>query len=225
MSHSLPLPESFKDAKTNLAMNLSSILKTLNYTATSMAMQLKAISSTEVLSTDITSWTTGEKIPNIYQLFKLTKMLNVPMDAFFSSDFKPSIINNPIIYSLGDEKLFLANLNQTKENLMATTNTSVTVSKTSMNKMNETVKAHTNSTTYNALLANKIYSSPMTLKEISTKVGMSTRSLRDYCLYGTSVPETVAQGLVKLFKTSYRNLGLTYNKEIKRYEHMEIKVK
>ena len=108
---------------------------------------------------------------------------------------------------------------------MATKNTTVAISKTSKKKMEEVVKAHTTSKTYNMLLANKIYSSDMTLKYIAEQVGTSTRSIRDYCLYNTTVPTDVAYKLVKMFKTTYRNLGLVYNADTERYIHRTITVK
>ncbi len=219
------LPESFSEAKQNLINNLTNIVKDMKYTPTLLAIQLSAVSDTPVLSTDISMWLDGNKLPSVYQLFKLSNLFEIPMDLLFSTDFRVSAINNPTIYSIGTEQLLLANINQTKENLMATKNTTVAISKTSKKRMEEVVKAHTTSTNYNIMLANKIYSSDMTLKTIAEHAGISTRSMRDYAFYGTTVPTDVAYRLVKLFKTTYRNLGLAYDATTERYIHRSVTVK
>ena len=220
------LPESFTTAKQNIAANLTRIMQHLSYTPTLMAMQLNAISSTNVLSTDITSWSVGEKLPSIYQLYKLSQLLEIDINTLFSEELllsKPvdTIINVSLV---DDKQLDNQTPNMEKTN-MATKNTIVSISKTSKRKMDEVVRARTTSRTYNMLLANKIYSSDMTLKDIAAQVGTSTRSLRDYSFYNTTVPAEIASALVKIFSTSYRNLGLYFNSDTNRYEHMKIVTK
>ena len=114
---------------------------------------------------------------------------------------------------------------QEKSTMANTKTTTVSITKNSKKKMEEVVRARTTSRNYNILLANKIYSSTMTLKDIANKVGISTRSLRDYSFYNTTVPANVATNLVKLFKTSYTQLGLMLNQDTNRYEHRQIVVK
>ena len=208
-------PESFAAAKTNLSNNLTAIMTKLNYTPTLMAMQLNSISSTNVLSTDVTSWISGEKLPNLYQLYKISQLLEISVDALFSPDFT---INT-------SSTLVTNNTPKVEKTTMATKNTVIAITKNTKRRMDEVVTAHTSSKNYNPFLANKIYSANMTLKEIASEVGVSTRSLRDYAFYGTTVPSDVATNLVKLFKTSYRNLGIYFNAETDRYNHMTVTVK
>lgn len=219
------LPDSFSEAKKNLITNLTNIVKELKYTPTLLSIQLTAISDNTVLSDDVNMWLEGKKSPNMYQLFKLSNLFEIPIDSLFSTDFRMSSINSPANYTAGTEQLLLANINQTKENLMATNNMTVAISKTSKKKMEEIVKSHTTSTNYNMLLASKIYSSDMTLKAIAEHAGISTRSIRDYAFYNMTVPADVAYKLVKMFKTTYKNLGLVYNTDTDRYNHRTITVK
>jgi len=225
LTNTVQLPESFTEVETNLVSNLQKIMTELKYTPTSLAIKLSGMGSGIIISTEITQWLEGTVFPDTYWLFKLSKLLNTSVDSLLSSNFTAKVINKPILYSSGDEKLLLANLQISKENSMATKNTIVSVSKTSMKKMKETVTARTASKTYNVLLANKIYSSEMTLVEIAKHVGASTRSIRDYAFYGTSVPANIANNFVTLFHTSYHNLGLHYNADTDRYTHMTVTIK
>ena len=230
------LPESFVSVKENFVSNLSSIIKSLSYTPTSLAIQLSSISSSEVFSDDVSEWLSGNKLPNLYQLFKLAKLINVSLDSLFSNTFSITSINNPMsCYCSGDRSILLANTSnintnitttQSEENpVMATKALSVSISKSNKKKMDTFIQARTSSPSYNVLLANKVYNSGMLLKDIAEAVGASTGSLRDYCLYNVTVPPTVAHNLVKMWHTSYRNLGLIYNSDIKRYEHRPVTAK
>lgn len=109
--------------------------------------------------------------------------------------------------------------------MATTTNTAISITKTNKKQMDEVVRSRTTSRNYNILLANKIYSSDMTLKMISAKTGASTRSLRDYAFYGVSVPNAIATKLSTLLKTSPRNLGLQFDTTTDRYNHVKITVK
>jgi hypothetical protein len=61
----------------------------------------------------------------------------------------------------------------------------------------------------------------MQLKDIATKVGVSTRSLRDYAYYGTSIDADVAKQLASVLKTNTTSLGLKLNKDTMRYESVK----
>lgn len=228
-------PESFKAARSNFSRNLSALLKHLGYTESTLALKLTAVCSSDpVASLDVYDWVAGTKLPNVYHLYKLSTWLRVPMDSLFLNKFNAeevigrSFASQPITYSLTEEPLKQVTTPVVKpmENQMATNKSSiVSISRNSKKQMEQIVTARTSSKTYNLLLANKLYNTDMQLKEIATKVGASTRSLRDYAFYGTTVPSAVAEKLVKLFKTSYRNLGLQYNNDKDRYEHMSVKIK
>lgn len=230
-------PDSFGAARKNFKVNLKALLSQLDYTAATLALRLNTICESDTLATsDVYKWLEGTAIPNVYHLYKMATWLNIPMGQLFSNDFDASAVQG---HSFARQQALAATItpvqvrtaiNETNTiedtTLMTTTNTNiVSISKTNKKQMEETVKARTTSRTYNLLLANKIYSSEMQLKDIATKVGASTRSLRDYAFYNQSLPENVAANLVKLFKTSYHSLGLKLNKEDNRYYHLTIKVK
>ena len=88
-------------------------------------------------------------------------------------------------------------------------------------KMRELIKTRTTSTDYNLNLAYRVLNSDMQLKDIASKVGVSTRSMRDYCYYGTTVDADVAKALASVLKTNTTSLGLKLNKETMRYEHVK----
>jgi hypothetical protein len=158
------------------------------------------------------------------------------MDCLFANNFdaaevhghsfakQPTISEQPKKVAINTLTL-TTNISEEETSQMATNTKMISIAKTTKKQMTEVVKARTDSKNYNLLLANKIYSSEMQLKDIAKKVGTSTRSLRDYAFYGTTVPTDVADKLVKLFKTSYRNLGLTLNETTNRYDHMKISIK
>lgn len=227
------LSDSFLLARENFVTNLATVIKYLSYTPTSFAIQLSSISSSKVFSDDVTEWLSGTKLPSIYHLFKISKLINVSLDALFSSTFSMTPINNPMsYYCSGDRNILLANTsninisNQTEENpVMATKTMAVSISKINKKKMDTLIQARTSSPSYNVLLANKVYNSGMLLKDVAEAVGASTGALRDYCLYNVTVPVTIAHSLVKMYHTSYRNLGLIYNTNTKRYEHRQVVAK
>ena len=228
------LPESFIEARLNLVANLKLAMDTFKITPTSFAMMLNGISSSPVLSTEVTEWVDGKKLPNIYHLYKIASLLNIQLDSLFSSQLFPPEPDTTItaanstgfVLITSSGPLVTANSTLQEKSTMANTKTTtVSITKNSKKKMEEVVRARTTSRNYNILLANKIYSSTMTLKDIANKVGISTRSLRDYSFYNTTVPANVATNLVKLFKTSYTQLGLMLNQDTNRYEHRQIVVK
>lgn len=227
-------PESFKTARKNFAKNLGGLLKHLGYTAATLSLKINTICDSDTIATsDVYEWIAGTKIPSVYHLYKMSVWLHIPMDALFLNSFNAeetigrSFAKQSITYSVSEEELEPAATTAApiKENSMANKSNIVSVSRTSKKQMEQVVTARTDSKAYNLLLANKLYNTDMQLKEIAAKVGASTRSLRDYAFYGTTVPSAVAEKLVKLFKTSYRNLGLTYNTDRDRYEHLTVKVK
>jgi transcriptional regulator with XRE-family HTH domain len=226
-------PESFKAARKNFAKNLTKLLTHLGYTAATLSLKVNTICESDTIATsDVYEWLAGTKIPSVYHLYKLSVWLHIPMDALFTSSFDSTTVDGrsfakqSITYSVSEEELVEAEPATTKENTSMAKNTAiVSISRTSKKQMEQIVSARTDSKSYNLLLANKLYNTDMQLKEIAAKVGVSTRSLRDYAFYNTSVPATVAEKLVKLFKTSYRNLGLQYDSDRDRYTHMTVKIK
>ena len=223
-------PASFAKARLNFTKNLNALLSHLGYTAAGLALKLNTVCDSDTVSaSEVYEWVAGTKIPGIYHLYKLSVWLHMPMDALFSNSFDAAAVNGrsyaqqPITYSVSEEPLKPSA--DSKENLMATKTNIVSIARSTKKQMEQTVTARTDSKAYNLLLANKIYNSEMSLKEIAATVGASTRSLRDYAFYGTTVPSNIAENLVKMFKTSYRNLGLQYNEDRDRYEHMSVKVK
>lgn len=88
-------------------------------------------------------------------------------------------------------------------------------------KMRELIKTRTTSTEYNLNLAYRVLSSDNQLKDIATKVGVSTRSMRDYMYYGTTIDADVAKQLAVVLRTNTTSLGLKLNKETMRYESVK----
>ena len=220
--------QSFSDAKAIFTKNLALALLAKQFTPTSFAMTLNMNCTNSVVnSLDVTEWLAGTKLPTVYQMYKIGLVLG-SLDELFSNPTTQiadttittaTIIGSPLTTPLTPATT------TSQENSMATKNTVVSISKTSKRKMDEVVRSRTASRTYNVLLANKIYSSDMTLKEIASKVGASTRSIRDYAFYGTTIPTEVANRFVSLFKTSYRNLGLYFNEDTNRFNHMKVTAK
>lgn len=237
------LPDSFKDARKNFGKNIQKLLTHFDYTAAMLALKLNTICESDNIATkDVYEWINGDALPKIYHLYKLALWFTVPMDCLFASNFDATTVHGhyfarqeskPItadaktegapFISIPMEKAMAALING--ETTQMNNPKMIAIAKTTKKQMTEVVTARTDSKKYNLLLANKIYSSEMQLKDIAKKVGASTRSLRDYAFYGTTVPVDVADKLVKLFKTSHRNLGLSLNEDTNRYEHLKITLK
>ena len=226
-------PESFKTARKNFAKNLTALLSHLGYSAATLSLKINTICESDSIATaDVYEWLAGTKIPSVYHLYKLSVWLHIPMDVLFKSSFSASetlgrsFARQEIKYSVEEEPTteLEPEIATSKEDPMAKSNI-VSISRNTKRKMEQVVTARTDSKTYNLMLANKLYNSDMALKDIASNVGVSTRSLRDYAFYGTTVPTEVAERLVKLFKTSYRNLGLQYDQDRDRYTHMTVKAK
>ena len=243
----LVLPDSFKDARKNFGQNIQKLLTKFDYTAAMLALKLNTICESDSIATkDVYEWMTGDSLPKIYHLYKLALWFTIPMDCLFANNFDTATVHGhsfarqeikPITAESKQDGI--PYLNEVMDNTITSiktkiengekpdmTNTKmIAIAKTTKKQMTEVVAARTDSKKYNLLLANKIYSSEMQLKDIAKKVGASTRSLRDYAFYGTTVPVDVADKLVKLFKTSHRNLGLSLNEDTNRYEHLKITLK
>lgn len=263
-NYSSGMPESFRAARKNFSSNLKNILAHLNYTPTTLSLKLNAVCDSSPVSTsDIHAWLSGNKMPNVYQLYKLSYWLNVPMGSVFSSNLDlttvhgRSFANQEIKYFVDSEVAsdseitddddqdeptiinIVAPINTvtainntfSEENVTMTTmssknnNAVISRSNKSMERMKAVVAEHTSSNNYNILLVNKLYNSGYMLKDIAKAVGISTRSLRDYAFYGTTVPSDIAKNLVKVFKTTYTNLGLTYNADLDRFTHVTVTTK
>lgn len=224
--------KSFKLARMNFAANLLRLLKQFNYTPASFALKFNTYVDRDELSTSrVYDWLKNAAIPSVYELYKLSDFFRVSIDNLFDSNFN---INTALGHSFAlqttesiTDTALVTNVHSKENTLMATQTASntVSISRKAKKEMETVVYARTTSRNANLLLANKIYSNPSMLKDIATKLGCSTRSLRDYCFYATSVPQPIADKIVKMFKTSPRNLGLTLNKETNRYEHMSVRIK
>jgi len=220
----LNLPKSFREVKLNIANNLTRVSKQHGYkTAGMLTLALSDFIGDDVATSEVKEWLEGTKLPSIYHLFKLSCFLETSLDSLFS-DTLITTTEETLSDLLSPKPI--SNSNTSKEPQMATTtNTAISITKTNKKQMDEVVRSRTTSRNYNILLANKIYSSDMTLKMISAKTGASTRSLRDYAFYGVSVPNAIATKLSTLLKTSPRNLGLQFDTTTDRYNHVKITVK
>jgi len=221
--------KSFSDARKSFITNLNALLTQFNYTATTFSMRLNqsAMSggSTKnvALAEDIAAWLNGTKVPSLYAFYKVCQFFNVSGDAMLSSGpIQVTTITGKSFakQTAASPKVTATITNKTKGTTsMATTNKKTTNNTNA--KMRELIKTRTTSTEYNLNLAYRILNSDMQLKDIASKVGVSTRSLRDYAYYGTSVDADVAKQLASVLKTNTTSLGLKLNKETMRYESVK----
>ena len=164
-------PDSFGDARKNFKVNLKAVLSHLDYTATTLALKLNTICESSMVATsEIYSWLDGTTIPCVYHLYKMSNWLNISMGQLFSTNFNASTIlgqsfAKPIITSTPLISIEIVS----EEKPMTTKTNTVAISKASKTKMTQVVTARTTSKTYNLLLANKIWSSDMLLKDVATK--------------------------------------------------------
>jgi len=217
--------KSFSGARKALQANLAALLTQFNYTATTFSMRLnqaafvggstKHVASSE----DVDAWINGTKLPSLYAIYKLTDFFNITIDALLSSE---PIATNLVAgksfakQTAASPKVINTNTTTTKGTQMATKTTTTTNA-----KMRELIKTRTTSTEYNLNLAYRMLNTDMQLKDIAAKVGVSTRSLRDYAYYGTSIDADVAKSLASVLKTNTTSLGLKLNKDTMRYEHVK----
>lgn len=247
---------SFKDAREAFATNLQSILTELHYTPTTLAMKLSGLSSSGksvATGQNVNDWILGNAIPNVYQFFKLSQLLRLPIDDMFDSDFDISTFsgrafvrprpiefpaettitleqNKPDAFEdlraiILKQKPTINKATATKGTTTMATNNTITISKTQDKAMREIVRGRTDSKNANRVLAYRIYNSDYTLKQISETVGCSTRSLRDYAFYGVTMTEDIANNLRSFFNTTYHNLGIYLNRETGRFEALKVTVK
>jgi transcriptional regulator with XRE-family HTH domain len=219
--------KSFSDARKAFITNLNALMTQFNYTATTFSMRLNqsAMSggSTKnvALAEDVAAWLSGSKVPTVYALYKVCQFFNVSMDSLFSSEpiqtttvtgksFAKQTAASPKLTTITNATT------TTQGNTMTTKKTTITNA-----KMRELIKTRTTSTEYNLNLAYRVLSSDTQLKDIAAKVGVSTRSMRDYMYYGTSVDADVAKQLATVLRTNTTNLGLKLNKETMRYESVK----
>ena len=216
------MPQSFKEAKLNLAKNLTRFATYSGYkTAGMLTLAFSDFLGEELATSEVKEWLEGTKLPSMYNLYKLGSFLNTSLDAMFSESNITTKLEEP----LASQPIITTAIKTIQEPIMATNNTAISITKTAKKTMTEVVRSRTTSTNFNLLLANKIYSSDMTLKAISAKTGASTRSLRDYAFYGVSVPAAIANKLATVLKTSPRNMGLEFNADTDRYTHVKVTVK
>ncbi len=215
--------KSFSGARKAFQANFVALLKQFNYTATTFSMRLNQSafaggSLKHVVSAeDVDAWINGTKIPSLYAIYKVTGFFNITIDSLLGSE--------PIVTNLVTGKSFAKQTASSPKLINNTTTGATTMAKkttTNTNaKMRELIKTRTTSTEYNLNLAYRILNSDMQLKDIAVKTGVSTRSLRDYAYYGTSIDSDVAKQLASVLKTNTTSLGLKLNKETMRYESVK----
>lgn len=210
----------FSKIRSNIVDAIKKSIEEKKLTPSVLAASLESFYGKPIISVEkVYDILSNNTLPSIYQLYKICAYLQLSVDKMFehgiSSSAQPATINTPTrsITTLSLE---------TKS--MKTTNT-IAISKTMRKNYRKVVTAHTTSTKYNLLLAHAIYNSGMQLQDVAKKAGCSTRSLRDYALYGMSVNSDVVTALTKMFKTTARNLGLVQNKDTGRYDHLKVTVK
>jgi ribosome-binding protein aMBF1 (putative translation factor) len=218
--------KSFSDARKAFIINLNALMTQFNYTATTFSMRLNqsAMSSGSTknvaFAEDVAAWLSGNKIPTVYALYKVCQFFNVSIDSLFSSDpIQMTTVTGKSFakQTAASPKMTITNTTTTTQgNTMTSKKTPITNA-----KMRELIKTRTTSTDYNLNLAYRILNSDMQLKDIAAKVGVSTRSLRDYAYYGTSVDADVAKQLATVLRTNTTSLGLKLNKETMRYESVK----
>lgn len=238
---------SFKGAREAFAANLKLVIAELQYTPTILAMKLSGLSSSGksvATGQNVNEWLMGNSIPNVYQLFKLSQLLRLPIDDLFDSDFNIATFSGRAFVKPKTAQAPFATVADAVESLMAEVlkpqpainkssatkgitqmTSTITISKTQDKAMREIVRERTDSKTANRVLAYRIYNSEYTLQQISDAVGCSTRSLRDYAFYGVTMTEDIANNLRSFFNTTYHNLGISPNKETGRYEALKVTVK
>ena len=220
--------KSFSTARKSFQTNMVALLQQFSYTATTFSMRLNqsafAGGSTKhvVSAEDVDAWINGTKIPSLYAIYKVTGFFNITIDALLGSE--------PIVTNLVTGKSF-AKQTASSPKLINTTSTTTgvtpmakktTTTTTNTNaKMRDLIRTRTTSTDYNMNLAYRILNSDMQLKDIAVKTGVSTRSLRDYAYYGTSIDADVAKQLASVLRTNTTSLGLKLNKETMRYESVK----
>lgn len=218
--------KSFASARKSFQVNIIALLQQFNYTATTFSMRLNqsafAGGSTKhvVSAEDVNAWINGTKIPSLYAIYKVTDFFNITIDSLLS----PAPIETAAVTGKSFARQTAASpkiINTTTTTMGASTMTAKKTTTNTNAKMRELIKTRTTSTEYNLNLAYRILNSDMQLKDIAVKTGVSTRSLRDYAYYGTSIDSDVAKQLASVLKTNTTSLGLKLNKETMRYESVK----
>ena len=221
MSHTLP---TFSTARKSLISNLNLLLAKFNYTATAFSMRLNqsafASGSTKHIASaeDVAAWISGTKVPSLYAIYKVTSFFGITIDEVLSPTFSVVAVPGK---SFAKHTAASPKIAAPITNPIPTKATTMTAKKnTNTNaKMRELIRTRTTSTEYNLNLAYRVLDSGYQLKDIADKAGVSTRSMRDYMYYGTSIDADVAKQLAAVLKTNTASLGLKLNKETMRYEH------
>jgi transcriptional regulator with XRE-family HTH domain len=225
--------KSFSDARKAFQANIVALLNKFSYTATTFSMRLNqtAFSSGStkhvVSAEEVSDWISGKKIPSLYAMYKVADFFNISIDAMLGNtainttlvtgkSFAKQTAASPKIKTITTPAVATATTDSTEETDMTKTKNSTTNS-----KMRDLIKTRTTSTEYNAALAYKVLNSGMQLKEIAAKAGVSTRSMRDYMYYGTTIDSDIAKKIAAALRTNTSNLGLKLNKETMRYEHVK----
>ena len=107
--------------------------------------------------------------------------------------------------------------------------TTLTVSPETLKKY-KTATAHSNAARAkkaNPILAYRITQfitkHNLTLKDFAASVNTNASSLRDYMLYGRSLPAAVAKDLSTALHCTYTAMGITYNNKLNRFTHVKAK--
>ena len=211
--------KSFHDARTAFRTNIELLLSKFNYTASMLSLRLNVTSSTGrsiVSAEDITYWLDGLKMPSLYEMYKLATFFNVSIDALLSPDF---VVIDATGKSFAKQTTKSPKINTTiNTQTEETTKMAKTTASQNTKKMRALIETRTTSQDYNMLLAYRILSSEMPLKDIAEKVQVSTRSLRDYMYYNSaSLDPVIAKRLASVLKTNTTNLGLKLDKTTMRY--------
>ncbi len=215
--------KSFSGARKALQANLSALLTQFNYTATTFSMRLNqaAFSSGSkqhvASSEEVDAWINGTKLPSLYAIYKITNFFNITIDALLSSEPMDTnlVAGKSFAKQTAASPKVINTTTTTKGTQMATKNNKTANSNTK--KMKELIETRTSSREYNMSLAYKILTSDMQLKDIAARVGVSTRSLRDYAYDSASINCDVAKSLASVLKTNTTALGLRLDKETMRY--------
>jgi hypothetical protein len=221
--------KSFSNARKAFITNLNALVVKFNYTATTFSMRLNqnamANGSTKniALAEDVAAWLSGTKVPTVYALYKVCQFFGVSMDSLFASTPLPltTVAGKSYAKQTTSSPKLLTNVISTPVQGTTTMATAKKTTNTTNAKMRELIKTRTTSTEYNLNLAYRVLSSDTQLQEIASRVGVSTRSMRDYMYYGTSVDADIAKQLASVLKTNTTQLGLKLNKETMRYEHVK----
>lgn len=245
------MTRSFRDARINFVTNLTNLLEKLDYTPASLAMKMNSAALTSgssksvVSASDISSWLENKKVPSLYAYFKLCDFLHVDLGEFLTKRFSVEDATGRTFARRDTGRTTIGEImkelteSETVTLLLPPEETKVAPVEVSVELEVESVPTpfiplslpelrrtcvakHTSSVeTANLKLAYAVLTSDRSLVSIAEAVGASTRSMRDYMYYGTSVPAHIARRLRTLLKApNFAHLGLKFDSNMARYIHV-----